>query len=169
MAQNTFKKKHESKYLRGLFVFWSKNPGCFSSVWRGQSFSPSSQQVALGHSSQRRPFLGRMVFVHFQALITFALGPQLSPFLEHCFDFTYLSWTNTVPWYLHGFFTFPFMPSVTSCLCPCWQHTNRLLSQWCSKNAFRELSLLASYFIFFMWTTAARTAEAEAEERGRGI
>lgn len=60
----------------------------------------------MGHSSHKRLCVGRMVFVHFQALTTFALGPQLSPFPAYCFDITYLSLTTTVPLYLHGFLPF---------------------------------------------------------------
>lgn len=60
----------------------------------------------MGHSFQRRLCLGRMVFVHFQALTTIALGPQLSPFPAHRFDITHLSLTNAVPLYLHGFLAF---------------------------------------------------------------
>lgn len=160
MAQETLDKKHESKYLRGLFVFWSKKPRSFSSVWRGQSFFPSSQQATMGHSSQRGLCLGIMVFVHFQALTTFALGPQLSPFPPHLHS----SLTDTVL----------FMASYLSFHAICYllpasllTHTNRPLSQWCSKNAFRELFLPGFYSIRTLRKRQLKLKKEEEESKGK--
>lgn len=147
MAQDTFEKKHESKYLRSLYACWSRNQGLSAQCEEAKGFPPVVSRPPWATHS-REGSLGRTVFVHFQALTTIALGPQLSPFPAHCFDITHFSLMNTVPLCLHGFLAFLSCHLLPLACVPADIHQQASLSM-VYQNALRELSLLAFYSI---WT-----------------
>lgn len=117
----TSKKKHESKHLRGLYVFWPRNLGLLAQCGEAKGLPPVASSSPWATHQKGRSVWEDRCLVRFQALTNFALDPELSSFpcvlfWQHYLSFFEKYFCLVSSWLLSS----PFMPSVTSCLPPCW-------------------------------------------------